>query len=149
MAYTIGRIEDLSRVNLTELIRESELEGYRFVRRLAEDYEKGRNRFDQPGEGLFGVWDEAGKIVAVGGVNRSPFSEDGRIGRLRRFYVHPNARRQGIGSLLVKEITQFSKESFHEMTLRTDSSKADAFYLANGFTPTDHFPESTHRMTLN
>lgn len=148
MALAIVRIEDLQKIDCSRLIQESEAEGYRFVRRLCEDYSKGRNRFDKQGEALFGVWSEEGELIAIGGVNQSPFSDSARIGRLRRFYVRPDSRRRGIGTMLLREITEFSRNNFDEMTLRTDSAKSDAFYRANGFTDTDQFPESTHRMLL-
>ncbi|MFC4409831.1 GNAT family N-acetyltransferase [Chungangia koreensis] len=148
MALVIQRIEDLQKIDCSRLIQESEAEGYRFVRRLCEDYNMGRNRFDKQGEALFGVWNESDELIAIGGVNQSPFSDSGRIGRLRRFYVRPDSRRQGIGTMLLREITEFSKGNFDEMTLRTDSAKSDAFYRANGFMDTDQFPESTHKMLL-
>ena len=149
MAVAIERIEDLQKIDCSRLVQESEAEGYRFVRRLCEDYQTGRNRFDQPGEVLFGVWNEDREIIAIGGVNQSPFSERERTGRLRRFYVSPEYRRKGIGTMLLKTITDYSKDNFDVMTLRTDSAKSDAFYRANGFENTDQFPESTHKMLLH
>lgn len=148
MALAISRIDDLQKIDLSRLMQESEAEGYRFVKRLFEDYQKGRYRFDKQGEALFGVWNEDGELIAIGGVNQSPFADRDRVGRLRRFYVSPGYRRRGIGTMLLKEITEFSKGNFDEVTLRTDSAKSDAFYRANGFMNTDQFPVSTHKMML-
>ena len=87
-------------------------------------------------------------VVAIGGVNQSPFSEDVKCGRLQRFYVLNDARRQGVGSLLLKEITDHSRGKFNEMTVRTESSKADAFYRSNGFNLDDSASETTHVLKL-
>jgi len=148
MALAIERIKDLEKIDVSWLIQESEAEGYRFVRRLVEDFRNGRNRFDKPGEVLYGVWNEKGQLIAIGGVNQSPFDEGGRTGRLRRFYVLPDSRRSGVGTMLLQHIVESSKGNFDEVTLRTDSASSDAFYRANGFMNTDEFPESTHKMTL-
>ncbi|MCZ2259549.1 GNAT family N-acetyltransferase [Sporosarcina sp. G11-34] len=149
MGSKIERVDDLKAIKIAHLIQESEAEGYRFLTRLATDYADGTNRFNKPGEALFSIRDENGNVVAIGGVNQSPFSEDTQVARLQRFYVLDEARRKGVGSLLLKEIVNHSRDAFKKLTVRTESSKADAFYRANGFELDDSTSETTHVLNLS
>ncbi|MBE1554189.1 GNAT family N-acetyltransferase [Sporosarcina limicola] len=148
MKFSVEQVEDLNAIDISSLVKESEVEGYRFLSRLVDDYKDGTNTFNQLGEALFCIRDESSNIVAVGGVNQSPFSDDDKVARLQRFYVEADARRKGAGSLLLKEIVNHSRGYFNEMTVRTESSKADAFYRFNGFGLDDSASETTHVMKL-
>ncbi|MHA6261166.1 GNAT family N-acetyltransferase [Sporosarcina sp. CAU 1771] len=144
MLITVERVKDLNAIDISHLVKESESEGYRFVTRLVTDFQDGSNTFNKQGEALFLIRDKDNDVVAIGGVNESPFAVDENVGRLQRFYVLSEARRKGVGSQLLKEIIQHSKAVFDEMTVRTESSKADAFYRANGFVADDSSSETTH-----
>lgn len=148
MESKVERVNDLNSIDISHLVQESESEGYRFLTRLVGDYKDGTNKFDKPGEALFSIRNKSGDVVAIGGVNQSTFSEDTQVARLQRFYVLDAARRHGVGSLLLKEIIDHSRGQFNEMTVRTESSKADAFYRANGFELDDSRYETTHVKTL-
>lgn len=149
MPINLKVIEDLNTVDVSKLVEESEAEGYRFLKRLVSQYEDGTNTFNQPGEVLYGVWDQHGQLVAIGGLNRDPYSSKEGVGRLRRFYISPNSRRQGIGTLLLKAIIDHGRSHFKEIVVRTDSASADAFYRANGFSADLGLPEATHGLTLD
>ncbi|MBD7908418.1 GNAT family N-acetyltransferase [Sporosarcina gallistercoris] len=150
MTYVVEPVQDLTKLNIESLISESEEEGYRFLTRLAEDYKDGINTFTEPGEALYCVKDKQGEVVAIGGVNRFPVpGGDPETGRLQRFYVEADERRNGAGSLLLKEIVEHARNHFHELTVKTESSKADAFYRHNGFEFDDSTSETTHRMEFN
>lgn len=149
MDYVVQQVEDLHTIDITKLVTESEEEGYRFVTRLVADYEDKSNTFRQPGEGLFCVRNKANQVVAIGGINQSPFFEDKGVARLRRFYVLHECRRQGVGTLLQNAIIEHTKKHFKEITVRTDSAKADAFYRACGFTFDDSASETTHIMKFD
>ena len=112
MKNRVERVDDLNLVDISRLIKESEAEGYRFLSRLVNDYQDGTNRFNKLGEALFAIRNEEGEIVAIGGVNQSPFTDNKQTARLHRFYVLDEARRQGIGSLLLKEIINHSVMHF-------------------------------------
>ena len=148
MPMNIKVIDDLKQVDVTKLVEASEAEGYRFLRRLVNQYEDGTNTFNKAGEVLYGVWDPAGELVAIGGLNRDPYSDKSGVGRLRRFYISEHARRQGIGTKLLQEILDYGKGHFNEIVVRTDSSIADAFYRANGFSGDLGLPEATHHIIL-
>ena len=149
METKVERIDDLLSIDITHLVQESETEGYRFLTRLVNDYEDGTNTFKKPGEGLFSISNETGDVVAIGGVNQSPFSDGMKVARLQRFFVLNDVRRLGVGSLLLKGIIDHSRDSFNELTVRTESSKADIFYRSNGFELDGSTSETTHMLKLN
>ncbi|RDI42166.1 GNAT family N-acetyltransferase [Falsibacillus pallidus] len=147
--YVVKQINDLSKVDLSLLIKESKEDGFRFVERLVNDYHDGTNTFSQHGEALFGVFNEHGEIVVIGGVNIDPFSDRPNTGRLRRFYVSREYRRNGLGSLLLKSIIDEASKHFSILVLHTDTIDADRFYTSYGFTKGDAYPNSTHYMELH
>lgn len=85
--YEVKNINNLLDIDLYNLVEQSKEEGFRFVERLVNDYKNGSNTFNHFGEGLFGVFNEEGVLVALGGLNKDPVSNEQYIGRLRRFYV--------------------------------------------------------------
>ncbi|WP_019415677.1 N-acetyltransferase [Paenisporosarcina sp. TG20] len=148
MTFKVQRIEDLNKVDVSQLVKESEEEGYRFLSRLVNDYEDGTNTFNKNGEALYGVWAEPDKLVAIGGINQNPFKDNMDEARLKRFYTLGDARRQGVGSQLLNELVNHAKDNFKRISCRTESAKADAFYRANGFEETHDFPHTTHVINL-
>lgn len=131
---------------LAHLVEESEREGFRFLRRLHDDYRDGSNRFDQPGEGLFAAW-LSDRPVGVCGLNRDPYVPDGRAGRVRRLYVHPSVRQLGVGRSLVTAVIAKARESYPILRLRTKNPAADAFYRRLGFSPVES-EAATHVLRL-
>ncbi|MGE8597832.1 MAG: GNAT family N-acetyltransferase [Acinetobacter calcoaceticus] len=104
---------------------------------MIDEYQSGKNCFDQEGEALFGIQQNE-KIIAIGGINAT---EDIGIGRLRRFYVHPEYRRQGVGELLLRSVEEHTKKYFNEIVLYTDTHRAAAFYKKMGYSETN-MPDS-------
>ena len=72
---TIHRVE-LPATGIEELRAEAFTEGFDFIERLIKEWSSGENRFDRQGEILCGYLDH-GRVVAVGGLNRDPFSAPG------------------------------------------------------------------------
>jgi N-acetylglutamate synthase-like GNAT family acetyltransferase len=110
---------ELSRIDLLPLIAESETQGYRFVRRVIDEWERGANRFSRPGEALFTASVE-GAIVGVCGLNVDPYLDDPRIGRVRNVYVAHAYRGQGIGRRLVEQAVAAARGSFDKLGLRAE-----------------------------
>ena len=137
----ITQLTSLDPVQMEPLLTASQAEGFRFVARLCDDWANGTNRFDQPGEALFGVFVDS-RLVGVGGINRQNES----TGRLRRFYVLPSHRRQGWGRRLLNHILSGAAAHFRYVVLRTDTDSADLFYRACGFTRVAGLPDATHRI---
>ena len=70
-------------------------EGYDLIDKLIEEYRTGKNCFSQNNEFLACAYD-GNKLIACGGLNQQ-WGDNGieeRIGRVRRFYVHPKYRQQ-------------------------------------------------------
>src|SRR5262249_26144498 len=120
MEIMVKRLMDLTPDGLAALVTESERAGWRFVRRLADEWATGANRFDQPGEALFAAW-AAGRLVGVCGLNGDPYTADQKIGRLRRLYVLEGFRRAGVGRQLVQAVLAAAQGRFRSLRLRTES----------------------------
>ncbi|GAB7205637.1 hypothetical protein OS21_21280 [Dickeya oryzae] len=111
---------------------------------MQTEFQSGTNDFRLPGEGLFAVF-EAERLVAIGGVNQQsgmPYT-----GRLRRFYVAADYRRQGVGRELLTVIEQAAASCFRELYLFTDTLEAAQFYQRQGYVAVS-LPDVSHRKTL-
>ena len=140
---------ELPLAEMEPLLADSRGEGYKFVDRLVDDFVNGSNRFDRPGEALYGVY--AGEqLVSVGGLNCDPYLPDENAGRVRHVYVRPAFRRQGAGRLLMQAIIDAAWSShFRLLTLRTFNPAADVFYRALGFVTQPDIEGVTHHLTLH
>jgi GNAT superfamily N-acetyltransferase len=144
----IVRIRDLSSPGpLDELVAESERAGLRLVRRLESDWHSGANRFDQPGEALFGAL-VSGRLVGVCGLNIDPHSAAPRVGRVRHLYVLAAERRQGLGTRLVQEVVATARGSFDRLHLRTNDPLAARFYERLGLERCETEPSATHVLDM-
>ena len=129
------------------LIAESEQGGLRFVRRLAEEWGSGRNRFDRPGEALFAAVTD-GHLVGVCGLNVDPYTGEPRVGRVRHLYVLTAHRRLGIGRRLVVSVVAAAHGPFASLRLSTSNPEAARLYEALGFRPHPGGAHCTHVMEL-
>jgi GNAT superfamily N-acetyltransferase len=114
---------------------------------LLDDWQSGRNRFAQPGEGLF-VAQSGERIIGVCGLNVDPYANDPAVGRVRHLYVLSAFRRQGVGRRLVHEVIAAARGHFRSLRLRTDSPDAARFYSALGFRECPSDPDCTHVLDL-
>jgi GNAT superfamily N-acetyltransferase len=128
----IERLLQLPAVHLAPLIDESEQAGLRFVSRLGEEWESGRNRFDRSGEALFGALTDRG-LVGVCGLNVDPYAGEPRIGRVRHLYVVIAHRRHGVGRRLVGAVVAAARGSFATLRLSTTNPQAARLYETLGF----------------
>lgn len=144
----VTRVRNLTVDEVFPLVLESEREGFRFVRRLYDDYVSGANRFNRDGEALF-VAHQLEQVVGICGLNKDPYSQFGNVGRVRRLYVLPDFRKYGVGRRLVSDVILEAKRFYETLTLRTDNPVADQFYRIIGFS-TVHVPDNaTHWLSLN
>jgi GNAT superfamily N-acetyltransferase len=81
-------------------------EGYRFLERLAKDWEQGVTRFDREGEALV-VARVDDVLAGIGGLTLDPIVS-GAL-RMRRFYVRPSFRKQCIGRKLVGTLLEYPR----------------------------------------
>ncbi len=143
----IKRIHSLNIEEVTRLVRESEEQGFRFLDTLVEEYENGSNRFDLPGEGLFGAYDGE-TLIGIGGLNRDPFLFDPQVGRARRVYILSEYRRQGVGKMLMEAIIHEARPHYKLLTLRAETPEAAALYEGLGFQTEPRIENATHHLQL-
>lgn len=132
---------------LGPLAKLADAEGHRMVSHLIADWRSGANAFDRPGEALFAAAAD-GSVVGVCGLNVDPYADDESVGRVRRMYVDPAWRREGVGSALVERVLEQARGHFEVLHLRTASSEAAAFYRSQGFADVADDPTCTHRRTV-
>jgi GNAT superfamily N-acetyltransferase len=147
VALVIERVHDQLSDAAGDLLSESEQAGSRIVRRLVEEWATGANRFDRPGEALFGGW-ARGRLVGVCGLNVDPYARDERVGRVRHLYVLSAFRRLGVGRQLVTHVIESARRRFDHLRLRTDNPAAARLYESLGFRPRDWPGDSTHAVEL-
>lgn len=128
------------------LLTESEQAGMALVRRLVDEWRDSSNRFDRPGEALFGASID-GRLLGVCGLNVDPYAGDDRIGRVRHLYVLVAARRLGVGRALMAETLEAARGRFPTLRLSTSNPVAARLYESLGFRPVTE-PHCTHRLSL-
>ena len=143
----VQRLPDAPTECLREWLAESEEAGSRIVRRLIEEWARGVNRFDRPGEALLGA-SVGGRVVGVCGLNLDPYAAAAGVGRLRHLYVLSAFRRLGVGRSLVAAIIVAARGHFDTLRLRTANPAAARLYEALGFRACDGVAHCTHVMTL-
>lgn len=146
--FKVKPLSNLFYSELTHLVKESKKEGFRFLERLVNDYETGANKFNKPGESLYGLFNKEGVLIAIGGLNLDPFSKEEKVGRLRRFYVSKNYRRIGLGRILLSQIICDAKNFYNVLVLHTDTEQGDKFYTSLGFSKEKIYLNSTHYLSL-
>jgi GNAT superfamily N-acetyltransferase len=143
----VDPVNDLPPDALTPLIAESEYEGWRFVRRLADEWAAGTNRFDRPGEALF-VARVGGSIIGVCGLNADPYTADEATGRVRRLYVLRAYRGRGAGRQLVRAVVGAATGRFQRLRVRTENPEAGRLYQRLGFQRVAGVADCTHTLEL-
>jgi GNAT superfamily N-acetyltransferase len=147
LAIAVEPITDLLPQALAALIAQSESEGWRFVRRLADEWAAGINRFDRPGETLFAAQVEE-SFVGVCGLNVDPYAGHQTTGRIRRLYVLPEYRGQGVGSRLLQVVLAAADGRFQQLRVRTENPEAGRLYEGFGFHSVVGASDCTHSLDL-
>jgi GNAT superfamily N-acetyltransferase len=140
-------VSDLPPGALAPLVAESEREGWRFVRRLADEWRAGANRFGRPGEALF-VARLGGSVVGACGLNDDPYTADPTTGRVRRLYVLREYRGKGVGRQLVRSVIMAATGHYRRLRVRAESPQAGRLYQRLGFEPTAGEADCTHTLDL-
>ncbi|MGE6256789.1 GNAT family N-acetyltransferase [Heyndrickxia sporothermodurans] len=147
-AFEVRRIQNLLEMDISLLVKESKEEGFRFLGRLVDEYKDGTNQFIYRGEALYGVFNEEGILIAIGGLNQDPYSNESSIGRVRRFYVSKAFRKNGVGRLLLERIISEARKHYRAIVLHTDMTQADQFYTSLGFVKKSNLKHATHYLKL-
>jgi GNAT superfamily N-acetyltransferase len=129
------------------LLAESEAAGYQFLRRVANEWENGANRFARPGEALLAAATD-NRLVGVCGLSIDPYLDDVRIGRVRNVYVLADWRGHGIGRRLVATAISTAHDHFDRLRLRADDPGPARLYESLGFRSCSGIPNCTHILVL-
>jgi GNAT superfamily N-acetyltransferase len=143
----IETLHELPPDRVRDLLADSEAAGSRIVRRLVDEWADRTNRFDRPGEALFGAW-AGGRLVGVCGLNVDPYAGDDRVGRVRHLYVLTPSRRLGVGRQLVTQVIGSAGDRFESLRLRTSNEAAARLYFAMGFRASAESSQFTHVLDL-
>jgi GNAT superfamily N-acetyltransferase len=144
----IERLIDPAPGSFDALVAESERAGYRFVRRLAEEWTSGANRFDRPGEALFASLID-GRMIGICGLNVDPYTTTAGVGRVRHLYVLVAYRRLGIGRQLVGRVVEAARGRFDRLRLSTQNPAAARLYERLGFDRRAGATDHTHLLELH
>ncbi|MBC5090729.1 GNAT family N-acetyltransferase [Klebsiella quasipneumoniae] len=117
---------------------------FNMLRRLAENWQSGKNRFTAPGETLLGAFVNH-QLVGVCGINSDPFSPQPRAGRIRHLYISERYRHRGIGQQLLVSVITHSSAWFDFLNTHAPA-QAWPFYERLGFRPVYDEPRVTHRL---
>jgi len=120
-------------------------EGYDLIDKLIEEYRTGKNCFSQNNEFLACAYDGI-KLIACGGLNQQ-WGDNGieeRIGRVRRFYVHPKYRQHGVGKQLLAYLEQLARPFYSALCLQTDTKLAASFYQKQNYVFVENHPSSNY-----
>ena len=147
MAASIERLSNLPFDRLALLVAESERAGLQLVRRLADEWASGQNRFDRPGEALFAALVD-GRLIGVCGLNVDPYTAAPRVGRVRHLYVLSDDRRVGVGRQLVQEVIEAARGPFDTLRLRTHNPEAARLYERMRFLRSTAVKDCSHLMEL-
>ncbi len=148
MGLIVERLHDPTSDSVADLLSESEQAGLRMVRRLADEWKSGANRFDRPGEALCGARID-GRLVGVCGLNIDPYAGSERTGRVRHLYVLAAFRRRGIGGQLVLQVMEAARARFDDLRLRTHDPAAARLYETLGFRACPGGRDYTHVARLS
>ncbi len=121
-------------------------EHFNMLRRLEANWLSGDNRFNAPGEKLLGIFADE-ELVGIGGLNRDPFSEDKRAGRIRHLYLSPAWRGKGIGQQLLQALLSGGHGWFDFYNTHAPEH-AFRFYETAGFQAVSGEERVTHRLFI-
>jgi GNAT superfamily N-acetyltransferase len=127
----VARITQLP-PDIRRLREEADRDGVRNMGLLINEWESGAERFDAPGEALFGAFD-GDTLIGIGGVT---IEQGADAMRMRRLYVLGNWRKRGAGRTLAQMMIAKGLESADFLTCNARATPTAAkFWEATGFTP--------------
>ncbi|KAA2240325.1 GNAT family N-acetyltransferase [Chitinophaga agrisoli] len=139
-------LTDENIMDLHSMINESKHLGYNFLQRTIDDWNTGANKFNKPGENLWGLFLKK-DLIGIGGLNIDPYALLPKVGRVRHLYVREALRRAGYATLIMNKIIDEASHSFTVLRLFTDNPTAASFYEKLGFKQTGEY-KASHFLTL-
>jgi GNAT superfamily N-acetyltransferase len=112
-------------------------EGHRNMARLADEVATGSTAFIALLAAMSG-----GDLVGIGGMTEEPEPAPEPAIRMRRLYVAPSARREGVARALVSALLQEAWDQVDLVTVHAGSNDASRFWETQGFSEMDGLPWS-------
>ena len=140
MNIKIVKVEQLPK-EISRLCDYAKKEHYDGVDKLVDEFNSGQNTFAADNEHLVLAYDDT-KLIGCGGLNQQ-FGAEGaepRIGRVRRFYVHPDYRMHGVGKQILAFIEQLARPDYSALCLQTDTTLAARFYQKQNYVLVENHP---------
>ena len=145
MAVTIVRVTDALPDGLDLLAAAAAAEGIGIVERVIAEWAAAEQRFDAEGEALFAAY-AGGALAGIGGVTVEADAPQPAM-RMRRLYVSPEFRRQGVGRTLAGAMMQQGFQSAGLLTVKAGAATAAApFWESLGFVAVER-PGLTHELS--
>ena len=146
MSTSVFHLAELP-AGLPRLVEEANAEDFFMLDRLTDNFRSGKNTFSRSGEALFGA-ERSGELVGVGGLNIDPYFDDAGVGRIRHLYVHPVARNNGVGRMIVNAIEAYATGRFVRLQLFTPTEAASRFYETLGYLAVSGVGKVSHAKEL-
>jgi GNAT superfamily N-acetyltransferase len=118
-------------------------EGYNFLDRLHARWKRGAYGEDDDAT-VFAVFGDD-RPIAIGAQTFDEYDPSPDHRRIRHFYVHPEARRIGVGRTLAGALIQEAFQIAPLLHLRATHALSTAFWDAMGFERVDR-PDRSHRL---
>lgn len=141
MSLQLVRVVDALPEGFGPLRAAADAEGHRNMRRLGDDWASGAQRFDREGEVLLAAFVD-GDLAGVGAVTQEPEPADKPALRMRRLYVAPRFRRQGVARAIANALLQESLAHAALITVHAGGDVAARFWESQGFHPCSEHPWS-------
>ena len=133
------RIIDELPESFDALLADAASEGVGNMALLAQGWASDDQRFERDGEALLGAL-LAGELAGIGGLSIEPAAAE-PARRVRRFYVRPAFRRQGVARTLASALVQEALDQVDLLTCNAAASPAAVpFWEAQGFSPDNSGP---------
>lgn len=133
----LTRVDDALPAGFEVLRAEAEAEGHRHMTRLEDEFRLGSQAFIA----VFAAW-TGGALAGIGALTPEPTPAAEPTLRMRRLYVRPPFRRQGVARALASALLQEAMGSGARVTVHAGGPEASMFWEAQGFTPVEGAPWS-------
>jgi GNAT superfamily N-acetyltransferase len=132
VSLQLVRIEAELPAGFGPLRAEADAEGWRHMRRLAEERARTPGMF----HALLGAF-AAGELVGLGAITDEPVPAGEPAWRMRRLYVAKAARGAGVGRTLANALLQEALDNVRLVTVHAGDGAAGRFWQALGFRPVE------------